>query len=568
MPVFGKESIKNASYVDEGSVTFGDISPKAAKVRREIKRKELAAKKAKAKALKIARLKKRQERLKLLKQQKNKISKQIKRNIAIKNKRASIYSQAIEQDSMGYEYSCIHGSPYAGFSEEGETLKPHFTHLQGQLDNVEDFGMMVQSGIVDTLGSYDDGLGWGIKIKRPKIKISAPKITAPSSLKAAVKDVGQVAAKVATAPTQLAVGAIKATPIVKDAYVGVDKLTGGTLSKMERIAELPNKVAAGKPISKAELLEVAMTAVQVGAIVASGGSAASLVSAGAGMLKSGPLGESAFGKNILTLAEVAGASAAIYQAASANAAKTAATEASKDLAKEAAQTTSKEIAKKTMSESVKEAVKAKSLDMAKTKAMDEVQKKTGVPVGVAMSVYNISKMKGDISEKAKVFAKKIGEEQLKKAGLSDSMAQATLSGNAEALKVMIKNAPNLAMDKAKREIEAKKVQLIESVKVENLRKKVEAKIAKATDKNKYLQQLQDKIEKEANSAVKKQLEKLMVSNLKSYVKENEDYQQSAIELETLKAQASLKVAAAEEGRYDSTMDNYAHPLARYSKGFV
>ena len=570
MPVFGANNIQSAEYVDEGSVTFGAVSPRASRIRAWLKKKALARKLATQKRLQALKIKKQQQKLKQIKkvQAKKVVSKKIDKKF--KNKRANLYAQALEQDSMGYEYSGIHGSPYSGFADEGECLKGNFTHYHGNSEDVKDFGMIVGSGLDDSLGYSDQGFeGWKVKIKRPKIRV---KVKAPKSFKAAIKDVGKVAAKVATAPHKLAVSAIKATPIAKDVWKGVDKVTGGTLSKLDRIADLPNKVAAGKPISKAELMEVAMTAIQVAAIVASGGSAAALISAGAGMLKGGPLGQTNFGRNILTLAEVAGAGAAIHQAATAQAAKQAATESSKELAKQAAseatKTATKEVAKKTMLDSAKEAVKARVMDTAKQAAMKEVQKKTGIPVNLAMAAYDVNKMNASIADKAKVFSKKFGEEQLKKAGLSSNMSQAILSGNAQALGVMIKDAPNLAIDKAKREYEAQKIKLIESVNIEKLKKKTEEKLAKATDRNKILQQLEEKITKEANSAVKKQLEKLMLSHSKQYVEENQEFYASAQELEIAKAQGSLKVAAAEEGRYDSSMGNFSHPLLKWSKGFA
>lgn len=562
--VTGKPKKSNIPFADESNVMLGEMSG------RQIRARKIAQKKAQAVKLRAKKLqekkKKIQQRKRLLAAkkknrviQKRKIVSQVKAKTASKK-----FLRGRRQDMLGYEYSSVHGSPYDGFELEGQAVSS--TECYGSdIPSVESFGANTM------LGEHDEGLG--LRIKRPKITISKPKITVkaptvtmPKNAAAAIKDVGKIAAKVATAPIQIPTKIIKGTPGLRDVYKGVDKLTGGTLSSVERVVNLPNRLAAGKPISKAEIMEAAMVGLKAGAIIMSGGSAASLVSVGAGMLKAGPLGQSSLGRNLLTLAEVAGAAAAIHQAAASKAAAKTAQAGSKQLAQKAAQSTTKEVAKKTMQESAQEAVKAKSLDMAKQRALSEVQKKTGIPAGILVAAYDVNQTNAALADKAQMFAKKIGEDRLKQAGVGGSMTQAIISGNAEALGVMVKNAPDLAMTKAKREIEAQKVRIMNQASLDNMKARLDKKVAKAQKDATDIEKLKDRIDKEANKLVQKelnnQLAKLMASNAKTteeIVTEGSEYNLEA-------ARSALKIAAAEEGRYTSDMENkFAHPMLSLNK---
>jgi hypothetical protein len=556
--VTGKPKKSNIPFADESNVMLGEMSG------RQIRARKIAQKKAQAVKLRAKKLqekkKKIQQRKRLLAAkkknraiQKRKIVSQVKAKTTSKK-----FLRGRRQDMLGYEYSSVHGSPYDGFELEGQAVSS--TECYGSdIPSVESFGASTM------LGEHDEGLG--LRIKRPKLTIKKPTIKAPTTLKAVVKDIGKVTVKAVTAPVKLSTNLVKVTPGLRDVYKGVDKLTGGTLSSVNRVVvDLPRKIAAGKPVSKAELMEAAMVGLKAGAIIMSGGSAASLVSVGAGMLKAGPLGQSSLGRNLLTLAEVAGAAAAIHQAAASKAAAKTAQAGSKQLAQKAAQSTTKEVAKKTIQESAQEAVKAKSLDMAKQRALSEVQKKTGIPAGVLVAAYDVNQTNAALADKAQMFTKKIGEDRLKQAGVGGSMTQAIISGNAEALGVMVKNAPDLAMTKAKREIEAQKVRIMNQASLDNMKARLDKKVAKAQKDATDIEKLKDRIDKEANKLVQKelnnQLAKLMASNAKTteeIVTEGSEYNLEA-------ARSALKIAAAEEGRYTSDMENrFSHPMLKINR---
>jgi hypothetical protein len=279
------------------------------------------------------------------------------------------------------------------------------------------------------------------------------------------------------------------------------------------------------------------------------------------MLKAGPLGKSALGTNLLTIAEIGGAAAAIHQAATAKAAAKAAETGSKQLAQKAAQSVTKEVAKKTMQESVQEAVKAKGLDMAKQRALSEVQKKTGIPAGILVAAYDVNNAEASLADKAKMFSQKIGEDKLKQAGVGGAMTQAIISGNAQALGVMVKNAPDLAMSKAKRELEAQKIKIMNQASLANMKAKLDKKVAKVQKDATDIEKLKDRIDKEANKLVQKELNNQLAKLIASNTKTSEELMTEGSAYEVEAARTALKVAAAEEGRYTSEMENsFAHPM--------
>lgn len=402
-----------------------------------------------------------------------------------------------------------------------------------------DFGVDNMPGIDE---SYDPSMGF----KMPKITIKPIKVKLPTTLKAVVKDIGKVAGNVMreTNPLTITKNVMTKIPVLKDVYREVDKFTGGTITKLTNVSNLPAKALQGKPISKQELIEAAMVAAQIGAIVASGGSASALIGAGAGALKNGPLGETSFGRNLLTFAEIAGNAAALSKAASAQVAE----QAGKKVALEAAKKTSSEIAM----EAAQKAVKDKAMAMAKSEAEKEFQKRTGIPVALATNLYNVTSGKPFSAQTPKDVLKVVAEDQLKKMGLGDSVTQAILSNNAAQLGVMIKDAPNLAMDKAKREIAAQKVKLESSLKLENLKKKIEKDAEKALADATDIEKLREKAEKEVNAEVKKRLQKELAERLDALMKKQKNIVAAGEEYELEAAQSAVLVAAAQEGRLPSS----------------
>lgn len=561
---------KLTTFADEGSVVFGAVDARSNYNRRvhRARMKKLAQMK-RIQAQKIAAAKRAREQAEKIR--KAKINKALKQKQArIDRKKALLFNKARKQRNFGYEYNDLMGDIFEGFENNGTVISGNCPYYGSDFDRVEAFGSNTILGSYHGYGSYDQGMGFSFKktFKSVSKAVSkaVPKVTMPKNFAAGIKDIGKITAKVVTAPIALSHKALKSIPLLKDVYKGVDKLTGGTLTSIARVNNLANKLAEGKPIKKAEIMEAAMMALKVGAVVASGGSAASLVSAGAGMLKGGPLGKTALGQNLLTLAEVGGAATALYQAGAAKAAEQSAKVGAKKLAKEAAMATTKDVAKKTMQESVAQAVKGKAMDMAKQKALTEVQKKTGIPVGMIAAAYDINKAEASIAEKTKMFATKIGEEKLKKAGLGNAATQAILSGNAQALGVMIKDAPNLAMSKAQREIEAAKIKFKNQASLNALKSKLDSKIAKAKADTMNIEKLKDKIDSEANATIKKQLEKQLANMLRGSAQSEKEIREIGTQYQTEAAQVAVKVAAAEEGRFTADMDkSFKHPIIEVHK---
>jgi hypothetical protein len=374
-----------------------------------------------------------------------------------------------------------------------------------------------------------DGL-LNIKLKVPKVTINTKK-----PLQTIAKATGNVAHVLNPLVQIKSVATI--VPVVKDVYRETDKFTGGTISQLTRVTDLPAKFLVTGQVSPQELMEALTVAMKVGAIVASGGSAGAIIAVASGQLKQGPLGQTALGRELLTLGEVAGTAYAISSVAG------------EQIASQAAQKTtanaSSEIAKDTVSEAVKGQIKTR----AKTLAEKEFEKKTGIPVGIASKIYDVSKGSASIATLPKDVLKKVSEEQLKKAGLSDSMTQAILSNNAKALSVAIKDAPNLAIDKAKRDIKAAAIKAEQTLTVAGLQKLAKDKVDRAIAKAKDTDALNKKIIAMAEGEAKKQAQKLLASSLKDLSKTQKEATDAAYDLKIGSAKSSLIVSAAEEGRY-------------------
>lgn len=145
----------------------------------------------------------------------------------------------------------------------------------------------------------------GPSVKGKRKKRRGLRIKAPKQLRKLVKEVGKGAAAVYKAPLKLANKVLTQVPIVKDAYKGLDKLTGGTLTSLNTTLMLPGKALEGKAISKAEFVSALSNVIKVGAIVVTGGAASSVVSASSSALAKGPLGKTSLGRSLLSIGEVA-----------------------------------------------------------------------------------------------------------------------------------------------------------------------------------------------------------------------------------------------------------------------
>lgn len=383
--------------------------------------------------------------------------------------------------------------------------------------------------------NFNDGMDGLFKL--PKIKIKAPKvvINTKQPLKTITKAAGQYL-HVINPLVQLKAVATN-VPVLKDVYRETDKFTGGTISQLTRVSDLPSKFLKSGKVSKAELFEALTVAMKVGAIVASGGSAGAIIAVSSGQLKQGPLGQSSLGRDILTLGEIAGTAYAISSAASSQVA-------SQSAQKVGAEAGS-EIAKDTVSEAVKGQIKTR----VKTSVEKEFEKKTGIPVGIVTKVYDISTGKTKIATLPKDILNKVGSEQLKKAGLSDAMTQAILSNNAKALGVAIKDVPNLAIDKAKRDIETAKIKAVQTLSISNLQKVAKDKADRAIAQAKDVDALNSKIASMAEGEARKQADKLMAEALKKLGLSQKDALDAAYDFKIESAKSALIVSAAEEGRY-------------------
>jgi LPXTG-motif cell wall-anchored protein len=379
----------------------------------------------------------------------------------------------------------------------------------------------------------DDSFGFGL----PKIKIGKPKITINTKqpLKTVSKAAGTYLHVINPLTYVKAIGTN--VPVLKDIYRETDKFTGGTISSLVRVTDLPSKFLISGKVSKAELLEALTVALKVGAIVASGGSAGAIIAVSSSQLKQGPLGQSALGREILTLGEIAGTAYAISSAASSQVASQSTNQVSAEAGKE--------IAKDSVSEAVAGQIKTR----AKTEVEKQFEKKTGIPVGVASKIYDVSSGKTNIATVPKDILKKVSSDQLKKAGLSDAMTQAILSNNAKALGVAIKDVPNLAIDKAKRDLASATLKAKETLTVAGLQKLAKEKADKAIAKAKDVDALNNKIASMAEGELKKQNQKLLAEALKQLGLSQKEAIDAAYNLKIGSAKAALIVSASEEGRY-------------------
>lgn len=374
-------------------------------------------------------------------------------------------------------------------------------------------------------------MGW------PKITIGKPKVTINTKkpLKTISKAAGTYLHVINPLTYVKAIGTN--VPVLKDIYRETDKFTGGTISSLVRVTDLPSKFLISGKVSKADLLEALTVALKVGAIVASGGSAGAIIAVSSSQLKQGTLGKTALGRDLLTLGEVAGTAYAISSAASSQVAS----QSTQKVSAEAG----KEIAKDAVTESVKGQIKTR----VKTLAEKEFEKKTGIPVGVASKIYNVSNGSASIASVPSDVLKKVSSDQLKKAGLSDAMTQAILSNNAKALGVAIKDVPNLAIDKAKRDLASATIKAKETLTVAGLQKLAKEKSDKAIAKAKDVDALNNKIASMAEGELKKQNQKLLAEALKQLGLSQKEAIDAAYNLKIGSAKAALIVSASEEGRY-------------------
>lgn len=507
----GKGIGRLATFADEGSTVFGALDKRQIKNRAiHNTRMKMFAKVKRAKELKRKKFLESQEKIRDIKI--NRIANaERKRKLASDRRIARLHRAGRSQDTMGNEYDSMIGNIYEGFENKGQYIKNDFKFSGNDFAQVSAFG------------DYDEGLGKRFRVKfKPKAIVRA--IARPVAK--VVQKAAVVAVKVATAPTKVAFKALQTIPVVKSVYKATDKLTGGTLTSLQRVQNLPNRVARGEKISKADLMEAVMTAVKVGAIAASGGSAASLISAGAGALKGGPLGKSSLGRNLLSVTELASGGL-----------------------------------------TVKQIIEKKVEDKGKDIAIKAIEKKTKLPFSLVAAVNGAANSEGDLQQRAKDFAAKVGEDKLRKAGLGSVITQAILSQNADILGVAIAAAPDLAMSEAQRKATAMQVKIQDATNIDKIKAKLDSKLEKAKNEVLSVSSLKDRLDKEANEAVKKELEKQLAKLLSDNQKTEEEVMEASSELQVETMKSSVRVAAAEEGRLGglASVGSYVHPILAINK---
>lgn len=84
----------------------------------------------------------------------------------------------------------------------------------------------------------------------------------------------------------------------------LDHLTGGAITSIDDISSLTGRAIRGDAIHEEELIQDALFAAKVAAVIISGGSAAGIIGATSDQLKQGTLGETELGRAVLSVATV------------------------------------------------------------------------------------------------------------------------------------------------------------------------------------------------------------------------------------------------------------------------
>jgi len=198
---------------------------------------------------------------------------------------------------------------------------------------------------------------------------------------------------------------LKKLPLVSYVYKQVDNYSGGLIERGVSASSMPGKLVRGdtglgltdEKVSKAEFIQNMVFYAQVAMIVASGGSAATLIGFMSQQMKQGPLGETETGRTILTVGTIAaiaatGGTGSISQnlqaAAAKEAKRRAAQEASLIISEETGTGKSGQIAVQSafMTGDASSAATAYASEEGKKIAVAEISKKTGTTGGLLTSM--------------------------------------------------------------------------------------------------------------------------------------------------------------------------------------
>lgn len=112
---------------------------------------------------------------------------------------------------------------------------------------------------------------------------------------------------------QVFLHALDVFPLTHWLYQGVDELTGGFISNLNILTQLPGRFYAGETITRADLIR-GLSALKVVLIAAAsyitGGAAIAIVGTSVGLLKAGPIGKTVVGRTLLDIVGIGAAALA------------------------------------------------------------------------------------------------------------------------------------------------------------------------------------------------------------------------------------------------------------------
>lgn len=425
---------RQACYVEDNNLAFGEYNKDAEKVLNQIKRaaqerkNQVIIRKRKA----IEEYARQMGELKQV-EVRNKIANNA-RTKRLEARRNRVLLEASKQKPMGYDYTNLLGNPLSGFQSEGKVIHDINLHGEGKTSRIKKashfgtstiMGSHPNDGLIgfDPLSFLKDAASSAagqvqtvvrtVVVKAPvtvaktvasgteKVMESGVNViqekAAPTFL-TALRAVGTTTVKAVESPQGMMLRKIifnkytdpsypireqikilRSIPVLGGAVNTIDRYSGGTITNAEIALAVPGKLGRGEPVTKAELITAAVFALQAGAIIASGGSAAAIISVAASQMKQGPLGQTKEGRTLLTVAEIAALAYTLGASGAATGASAGAQAGAQTGAQAGAQAGT-QVAQKTASEAVVAALKQKAQQELAKKAANEVAAKTGTGV--------------------------------------------------------------------------------------------------------------------------------------------------------------------------------------------
>lgn len=219
------------------------------------------------------------------------------------NRSVKVYIPEIMGSSFDVSHcrDCSHGS-YHAHSGSAVVLKKRY-ELAGIFDVFEDLINKVADIIKKVVAKVKE-------IARKTIKSVIKGF--PLMLKKLQRVAGNIMIYMNPNATLLMVG--QSWKVTANLSKQVDRYTGGLITDYVNVTTLPGRVTKGNKIPKEELIRDAIFCVRVGAVIATGGTASSIIGASANQMQQGELGQSETGRILLTIAQVAAVAAASNQA--------------------------------------------------------------------------------------------------------------------------------------------------------------------------------------------------------------------------------------------------------------